>query len=124
MKQVFSSCIPLVKAGDAEPITVTQTLDGRLKQEGPATVHVRIDGPQTSLLADVVAGVFPAPGSDQSPDEFLPHIAFTRRTLPWERAGPGPRRDHAVAGAAAVQGVGAAQRRAAEAGAGGERRPS
>ena len=32
--------------------------------------------------------MFPAPGSDQSPDEFLPHIAFSRRTLPWEREGP------------------------------------
>lgn len=88
MKQVFSSCVPLVKAGDTEPITITQTLDGRLTQDGPATVHVRIDGPQTSLLADMIAGVYPAPGSDQSPDEFLPHVAFTRRTLPWERQGP------------------------------------
>lgn len=90
MKQVFSSCTPLVKAGDTVPITVSQTLDNRLKQDGAATVYVRIDGPQTSLLADVIAGVFPAPGSDESPDEFLPHVAFTRRTLPWERQGPDP----------------------------------
>ena len=90
MKQVFSSCVPLVRAGDTEPITVSQKLDGRLLQDDPATVHVRIDGPQTSLLADMIAGVYPAPGSDQSPDEFLPHISFTRRTLPWEREGPEP----------------------------------
>ena len=88
MKQVFSSFVPVVKAGDVESITVTQSLDGRLAQDGPSTVHVRIDGPQTALLADMIAGVYPAPGSDQSPDEFLPHIAFTRRTLPWERQGP------------------------------------
>ncbi len=88
MKQIFSSCIPLIKAGNPVPINVAQSLDGRLKQDGPATVHVHIDGPQTSLLADMVAGVFPAPGSDQSPDEFLPHIALSRRTLPWERQGP------------------------------------
>jgi hypothetical protein len=90
MKQVFSSCVPLIKAGNAVPITVTQSLDDRLKQDGPATVNVRIDGPQTSLLPDMVAGVYPAPGSDQSPDEFLPHIALSRRTLPWEREGPDP----------------------------------
>src|SRR6185436_4728960 len=90
MKQVFSSCVPLVKAGDPVAINVTQSLDGRLTQDGPATVNVRIEGPQTSLLADMVAGVFPAPGSDQSPDEFLPHVALTRRTLPWERIGPDP----------------------------------
>jgi hypothetical protein len=88
MKQVFSSFVPVVKAGTVEAITVTQSLDGRLAQDGPATVHVRIDGPQTSLLADMIAGVYPAPGSDQSPDEFLPHVALTRRTLPWERQGP------------------------------------
>jgi hypothetical protein len=88
MKQVYSSCVPIVKAGDVEPITVWQSLDGRLEQDGPSTVHVRIDGPQTFLLPDMIAGVFPAPGSDQTPDEFLPHIAFSRRTLPWEREGP------------------------------------
>lgn len=100
MKQVFRWCLPVVKAGDTEPITVSQTLikgvdsggnpNNRLLQDGPSTVHVRIDGPQTSLLADMIAGVYPAPGSDQSPDEFLPHIALTRRTLPWERQGPDP----------------------------------
>jgi hypothetical protein len=90
MKQIFSACIPLIKAGNPVPINVSQTLDGRLKQDGPATVNVRIDGPQSSLLPDMVAGVFPAPGSDQSPDEFLPHIALSRRTLPWERQGPDP----------------------------------
>lgn len=92
MKQVFSSCIPLVKAGDTEPLTVSQTLgepsDNKLAQEAPATVHVRIDGPQTALLADMIAGVYPAPGSEESPDEFLAHISFSRRTLPWERQGP------------------------------------
>jgi hypothetical protein len=89
MKQVFSSCTPLVAAGEVEPLTVSQTLaDEKLKQEGAATVFVRIDGPQTSLLADMIAGVYPAPGSEDSPDEFLPHIALTRRTLPWERRGP------------------------------------
>ena len=42
MKQVYSSFIPLVKAGDAVPIGVEQTLDGQLDQQGPATVHVLI----------------------------------------------------------------------------------
>ena len=47
-----------------------------------------MEGPQVRLLASDVAGVFPAPDSDTSPDEFLPHIALTRRTLPWDRPGP------------------------------------
>lgn len=90
MKEIYSFCRPIVRAGQDEPIVVSQDLDGRLKQDGPNTVHVRIDGPQTVLLPDMIAGVYPAPGSDQSPDEFLPHIAFSRRTLPWEREGPEP----------------------------------
>ena len=47
-----------------------------------------IEGPQVSLNPADIAGVYPAPDSDDSPDEFLPHIAFTRHTLPWERFGP------------------------------------
>ena len=90
MKQVFSSCIPPVRSGETRLIKVFQELDGRLTQAGPNTVHVRIDGPQTALLPDMISGVYPRPGSETSPDEFLPHIAPTRRTLPWERQGPVP----------------------------------
>jgi hypothetical protein len=89
MKQIFANAKPVAKAGTDVALTVGQSLEGdRLHVDGPDSVHVRIDGPQTALLADMIAGVYPAPGSEQSPDEFLPHIALTRRTLPWEREGP------------------------------------
>lgn len=90
MTQIYSRAVPLAKAGTPDVlITPTQVLGGdRLALSGPGTVHVRIDGPQTVLSADLVAGVYPPPGSQESPDEFLPHIALTRRTLPWERVGP------------------------------------
>lgn len=97
--QVFDSCDPLVDSGQSLEIRMRQTLvrptsgNGQvdlLHLEGPDTVHLRVEGPQTELLASDIAGVYPTPGSDDSPDEFLPHIALTRRTLPWERPGPQP----------------------------------
>lgn len=90
MSQIYSSALPLAKAGTPDlVISPHQDLGGdRLALSGPGKVHVRIDGPQTALSADLVAGVFPPPGSQESPDEFLPHVALTRRTLPWERVGP------------------------------------
>jgi hypothetical protein len=97
MNQIFARAMPVARAGVPVTITPTQTLekDGvkRLDLSGPDTIHVVVDGPQTSLTADLIAGVYPAPGSETSPDEFLPHIAFNRRTLPWEREGPSPERE-------------------------------
>ena len=90
MSQILPHCLPLVRAGDPDVIiSPVQSLgNGLLKQDDPGSVHVRIDGPQTSLTADLITGVFPAPGSEDSPDEFLPHVVLSRRTLPWERRGP------------------------------------
>lgn len=89
--QVFNSCDPMVDAGQIE-ITISQTLTRAgldlLETTGDATVYLSVEGPRISLLAADIAGVYPTPGSDNSPDEFLPHIALTRRTLPWERPGP------------------------------------
>ncbi|MBI1352982.1 MAG: hypothetical protein GC160_01465 [Acidobacteria bacterium] len=97
--QVFNACDPLVDSGQQIQIDISQTLTrpknggGKvdlLNVSGSASVHLRVEGPQTTLLDSDIVGVFPSPGSDTSPDEFLPHIALKRRTLPWERVGPKP----------------------------------
>lgn len=90
MSEIYSRMTPVARAGEDVTLTPGQTLNGTdlLDLTGPKTIHVHIDGPQSSLTADLIAGVYPAPGSETSPDEFLPHIAFNRRTLPWERRGP------------------------------------
>lgn len=94
--QFLSNVIPLIDSGLAPtPITVTQTLGDAGKGEvllqhtdGAQQVYIQVNGPQTALTQDDIAGVYPAPGSTNSPDNYLPHIALKRRTLPWERTGP------------------------------------
>jgi len=98
--QVYSSFTPLIKSGDTAEIDVTEVLSTTDVTETKATgtmdllhtsggsVKIVVQGPQTSLTEDDISGVYPAPSSTDSPDNFLPHIALTRRTLPWERRGP------------------------------------
>ena len=92
--QVFASCRPAVPSGQSLTIEVGQTLmDGAtnlLALDGPAKVTVQVQGPRFVLGPADIAGEYPAPGSSDSPDEFLPHVALNRRTLPWERVGPEP----------------------------------
>lgn len=91
--QIYSNCIPLADAGTILTVTPEQTLKAgstdRLGFEGPSGVKLSVEGPQLQLTPADIAGVYPAPGSEESPDEFLPHIALDRRTLPWERIGIG-----------------------------------
>jgi hypothetical protein len=91
--QIFSNCTPLADAGDALKLTPSQELlhgaEDLLQLDGPLSVHLIVEGPRLQLTPADIAGVYPAPGSEESPDEFLPHIALERRTLPWERVGLG-----------------------------------
>lgn len=88
--QFFNSCTPLIGSDDGvQKITVKQTLDGQQLTSGTSTILIQVNGPQFALTETDITGVYPAPGSKDSPDEFLPHIALARRTLPWERRGPG-----------------------------------
>jgi hypothetical protein len=90
--RIYSSLDPVIHSGETGEIAVTQSLTGDklptlLHASGP-TVKVSVQGPQTSITEEDIVGVYPAPGSNDSPDNFLPHIALSRRTLPWERRGP------------------------------------
>ena len=94
--ELFASCPPAVMSGRALKIGVKQSLkDGNtalLGLGGQSTVTVEAQGPRFVLSAADVVGVYRAAGSSDSPDEFLPHVALARRTLPWERFGPDTRR--------------------------------
>lgn len=88
--QYFNSCTPLIDSGTSpQALGVTQTLENLLKLSGPTSINVQVNGPQTEITEEDIAGVYPAPGSTDSPDDYLPHIALNRRTLPWERVGVG-----------------------------------
>lgn len=89
--QFLNSITPLVDSGlPPQSLGVSQTLGGNLiTLTGPNVITIQVNGPQTTLTEEDIAGVYPAPGSTESPDSFLAHIALNRRTLPWERGGPG-----------------------------------
>jgi hypothetical protein len=92
--QVFNACVPVIESGTSIDVDVSQALkqddDGKLlTTTGPKSVKLVISGPQTKLEPSDILGVYPAPSSEESLDTCLPHIALARRTLPWERRGPG-----------------------------------
>lgn len=86
----FSRYKPRVDAGDTFTVQVQQKAEHDPTGESIVAsdaqrIHFVAEGPHERLAETDVVGRFPAPGSDSSPDEFLPHIALSRRTLPWER---------------------------------------
>ena len=94
--RVFSTYEPKVHAGDAFTVRVEQQAkveSGSKKGWGVSTandgmrVHFKAEGPHERLAETEVVGRYPAAGSDNSPDEFMCHVALTRRSLPWERIG-------------------------------------
>jgi hypothetical protein len=50
----------------------TRASTSRLVPGGASKVKFVVEGPQLKLTPDDIGGVYPAPGSEDSPDEFLP----------------------------------------------------
>ena len=89
--QIFNSITPLIPSGGAPfSVAVNQAFSVPVSLTGAKGVQIQVNGPQVTLSESDIDSVYPAPGSTDSPDEFLPHIAIQRRTLPWERTGPAP----------------------------------
>lgn len=84
--QLYDRCDPALDSGEAYRVEVSQSVGPLLTSSG--SVHLRVVGPSVRLQPADIVGVYPAPGSEDSPPEFLPHVALARRTLPWERKGP------------------------------------
>jgi hypothetical protein len=88
---LFNAHKPAYPAGTLLKLTADHT---GLPQGSPAVVigsdktcYLKVTGPQTHLGPGDVLGVYPTPDSTDSPENFLPHIALRRSTLPWERTG-------------------------------------
>jgi hypothetical protein len=69
-------------------LTVSQSIKAQkqdLDDKFESTLHFSVLGPRFTLDPQVIASVFPPPGSVGDHSNGLPHIALHRTTLPWER---------------------------------------
>src|SRR5262249_39304190 len=85
--RIFSTYEPRVHAGDDFTVRVEQeaktgsgpNASGISVAGDGMRVHFKAEGPHQRLAQTEVVGCYPAPGSDNSPDEFMCHVALTRR---------------------------------------------
>lgn len=85
--RLHDSVIPDVAAGVYRVRSSLDLTSGGAALAAPP-VHdafLEVDGPRFTLSPTDVAAVHPAPGSIGAFGQRLPHLALTRRTLPWER---------------------------------------
>ncbi len=85
--RLYDSVAPDVVAG---VYRVRSTLDiaaggDTLAPPAAHDAYLQVDGPRFALSPADIAAVHPAPGSVGAFGQRLPHMALTRRTLPWER---------------------------------------
>lgn len=84
--QFHQWCQPPIEPGDYT-VTVHQEVD-ELGTEGEYTNEFKfsVAGPRFSLNPSEVYAVYPPKGEIGDFANTLPHVIFTRRTLPWERS--------------------------------------
>ncbi|CAN5267658.1 hypothetical protein BH10PSE19_BH10PSE19_00750 [soil metagenome] len=87
--QFYNNYIPAIKEANYL-ITVTPMLSASLNASTqdlqPAKQAFSIQGPRFELPSDDIHAMSPAPQSSGEYDTHLPHIVFSKRALPWERA--------------------------------------
>ena len=85
--RLYDSVTPDVPAGVYRVRTSLDARDGSdaLPPPLPHDAYVAVDGPRFVLSSADVAAVHPPAGSVGAFGERLPHVALSRRTLPWER---------------------------------------
>jgi hypothetical protein len=85
--RLYDSVVPDIAAGVYRvQSSLTIDADGdTLAAPPPHDAFLEVVGPRFTLSPTDVAAVHPAPGSIGAYGQRLPHIALTRRTLPWER---------------------------------------
>ena len=83
--EFFQACLPPIPLGDYS-VKVEQTLR-EIRPEKPfvSELEFSIAGPRFCLTPTDVYAVYPPANQTGAFGNTLPHIVFTRRTLPWER---------------------------------------
>jgi hypothetical protein len=77
---------PLLDGSYRFNVTTDVTIDGADQNLPGATNYFSVEGPRFTLTPSLVAGVFPPRNGHGTFQYNVPHIALSRRTLPWERA--------------------------------------
>jgi len=77
---------PLLDGSYRFNVSTDTTIDGNDQNLPGATNYFNVEGPRFTLSPALVTGVFPPRNGHGSFQENIPHIALSRRTLPWERA--------------------------------------
>jgi len=83
--EFFEACLPPLTSGDYA-VKVDQTLT-QIRPDKPFRTELdfSVAGPRFWLNPGEVYAVYPPGNQDGAFGNTLPHIVFTRRTLPWER---------------------------------------
>jgi hypothetical protein len=81
----FQSDVPPLRVG-SYTLTATQTVPGQAPGSFSASNTFVVQGPRFSFPQDAINSVFPPANAVGEYDGVLPHVVFTQRTLPWQRA--------------------------------------
>jgi hypothetical protein len=91
--EFFEACLPPLLLGDYS-VKIEQTLkEVRPDKPFTTTLEFSVAGPRFSLNPADVYAVYPPANQTGDFGNTLPHIVFTRRTLPWERTLDGTQPD-------------------------------
>lgn len=77
--------LPPMVAGEYEAHVVQKVKASGAKIEGEKTLHFGVDAARFRLNPDDIYSVYPPANQFGRFYESLPHVVFSRRTLPWER---------------------------------------
>ncbi len=77
--------IPALRTG-SYTLTATHTVPNQDPGTFAASATFVVQGERFSFRPEEILSVFPPPLANGEFDGSLPHVVFTRRTLPWERA--------------------------------------
>jgi hypothetical protein len=80
----YQACLPPLLPGKYE-VTVDQTVKEVRENPFRTALQFSVAGPRFSLNPSDVYSVYPPAGQTGNFGNSLPHIVFTRRTIPWER---------------------------------------
>lgn len=81
----IQSDVPPLRTG-VYTLTATETVPGQTPGQFTANASFVVQGERFKIVEGEIVGVFPPALANGEFDRVLPHVVFSRRTLPWERS--------------------------------------